>query len=54
MGDKDPFLPKIKELLDGIVERGLNCEIDVVQNLGHEFPSDFEKRLESATDFLPG
>ncbi len=52
MGDKDAFLPKIKMLLEGMVERGFNCKIDVVQNLGHEFPSDFEKRLESATNFL--
>ena len=52
MGDKDPFLPKVKMLLDGMLERGFNCKIDVVHNLGHEFPSDFEKRLESATHFL--
>jgi hypothetical protein len=54
MGEKDAFLPKIKTLMEGMVERGLNCKIDVVQNLGHEFPSDFEKRLEAATDFLLG
>ncbi|HEV2120988.1 MAG TPA: hypothetical protein VGS11_12900 [Candidatus Bathyarchaeia archaeon] len=52
MGDRDPFLPKIKKLLEGMVERGLNCKIDVVQNLGHEFPTDFERRLESSTNFL--
>jgi dienelactone hydrolase len=54
MGDKDPFLPKVKMLLEGMVERGFDCKIDVVQNLGHEFPSDFEKRLESAANFLLG
>jgi predicted esterase len=54
MGDKDPFLSKIKKVLEGMVERGLSCKIDVVQNLGHEFPTDFEKRLESATNFLLG
>jgi len=52
MGEKDAFLPKIKMPLEGMVERGFNCKIDVVQNLGHEFPTDFEKRLESATNFL--
>ena len=52
MGEKDAFLPKIKMLLEGMVERGFNCKIDVVQNLGHEFPVDFERRLESATNFL--
>ncbi len=52
MGDKDAFLSKIKMLLEGMVERGFNCKIDVVQNLGHEFPKDFEKRLESASNFL--
>jgi poly(3-hydroxybutyrate) depolymerase len=52
MGDKDPFLPKIKKLLEGMVERGFNCKIDVVQNLGHDFPTNFDKRLESATRFL--
>ena len=52
MGEKDAFLPKIKMLLEGMIERGFNCKIDVVQNLGHEFPPDFERRLESATNFL--
>ena len=52
MGNEDAFLPKIKTLLEGMVERGFNCKIDVVQNLGHEFPVDFERRLESATNFL--
>jgi predicted esterase len=54
MGEKDAFLPKVKMLLKGMVERGFNCKIDVVQDLGHEFPVDFEKRLESATNFLLG
>ena len=52
MGNEDAFLPKIKTLLEGMVERGFNCKIDVVQSLGHEFPVDFERRLESATNFL--
>ena len=52
MGEKDAFLPKIKMLLEGMIERGFSCKIDVVQNLGHEFPVDFERRLESATNFL--
>ena len=52
MGDKDPFLPKVKKLLEEMVERGFKGEIDVVQNLGHEFPKDFERRLESAVNFL--
>jgi predicted esterase len=54
MGDKDAFLPKVRMLLKGMNERGFNCKIDVVQNLGHEFPVDFERRLESATNFLRG
>src|SRR3989442_6600087 len=54
MGDKDPFLSKVEKLLAGMIERGFNCKIDVVQNLGHEFPTDFERRLESATNFLLG
>src|SRR5439155_9204221 len=52
MGEKDAFLPKVKMLLEGMIERGFNCKIDVVKNLGHEFPADFEKRLELATNFL--
>jgi predicted esterase len=54
IGDEDPFWPKINKLLEGMVERGFNCKLDVVQNLGHEFPVDFERRLESATNFLRG
>ena len=52
MGEKDAFLSKVKMLVAGMVERGFNCKIDVVQNLGHEFPTDFERRLESSTNFL--
>jgi len=52
MGEKDAFLPKIKMLLEGLVERGFKGKMDVVQDLGHEFPTDFENRLESATNFL--
>jgi enterochelin esterase-like enzyme len=52
MGEKDAFLSKIKMLLEEMVDRGFNCKIEVVQNLGHEFPVDFERRLESATNFL--
>jgi predicted esterase len=54
IGDEDPFWPKINKLLEGMVERGFNCKLDVVQNLGHEFPVDFERRAESATNFLRG
>ena len=54
MGEKDAFLPKIKMLLEGMIERGFNCKIDAVEDLGHEFPSDFEERLDSATSFLLG
>src|SRR5437899_354406 len=54
MGEKDTFLPKVKMLLEGMIERGFNCKTDVVENLGHEFPADFDRRLESATNFLLG
>ena len=54
MGDKDPFLPKIKKVFEGMVERGFDCKFDVVQDLGHEFPVDFEMLLESASNFLLG
>jgi len=53
-GRKDTFLPKVKMLLEGMIERGFNCKTDVVENLGHEFPADFDRRLESATNFLLG
>lgn len=54
MGDRDPFFSKVKKLVEEMVDRGLNCKIDVVQNLGHEFPDDFAKRLESSVDILLG
>ena len=54
MGDKDPFLPKIKMLFERMVERSFAGKIEVVQDLGHEFPTDFEKRLDLSTKFLLG
>src|SRR2546425_1499033 len=52
MGERDAFLPKIKMLLEGLVERGFKGKMDVVQDPGHELPTDFENPLESATNFL--
>jgi predicted esterase len=52
IGDKDPFFPKIKQLYELMVQKGLEGRMQVETGLGHEYPEKFEDRLRTALDFV--
>jgi len=54
IGDKDPFFPKIEQLYALMVERGLDGKLVVEPGLGHQYPDEFEGKLNRAVDFVQG
>jgi acetyl esterase/lipase len=44
-GELDPSRDLAVELSRNLNERGVNCRIEVVPGLEHDFPHDFESRL---------
>jgi hypothetical protein len=52
IGDKDPFFPKIKQLYELMVEKGLEGRMHVETGLGHEYPENFGDKLRTALDFV--
>jgi predicted esterase len=52
IGDKDPFFPKIQQLYELMVEKGLEGRMQVETGLGHEYPERFEDKLRTALDFV--
>lgn len=52
IGDKDPFFPKIEQLYELMVEKGLDGRMQVEPGLGHDYPEKFESKLRTALDFL--
>ncbi|TMI39905.1 hypothetical protein E6H21_08000 [Candidatus Bathyarchaeota archaeon] len=52
IGDKDPFFPKIEQLYELLVEKGLDGRMQVETGLGHEYPEKFEDKLRTALDFV--
>jgi len=52
IGDKDPFFPKIKQLYELMVQKGLKGRMQVETGLGHEYPEKFEDKLRTALDFV--
>jgi predicted esterase len=52
VGDKDPFFPKIKQLYEMMVQKGLEGQMQVETGLGHEYPEKFEDTLRTALDFV--
>ncbi len=51
-GQRDPSLEATKELHRFLVEGGLDCQLHVEPDVGHEFPPDFASKLKSAVTFL--
>ena len=54
IGEKDPFYPKIEQLYALMVERGLDGKLVVEPGLGHQYPDEFEGKLNRAVDFVQG
>jgi len=52
IGDKDPFFPKIEQLYELMVQKGLEGQMQIEAGLGHEYPEKFEDKLRSALDFV--
>ena len=52
IGDKDPFFPKIEQLYELMVQKGLEGQMQIDAGLGHEYPEKFEDKLRSALDFV--
>jgi predicted esterase len=51
-GELEPGLEQIVRLQHELTLRGVACHLEVVPQLGHEFPEDFATRLPSAIDFV--
>jgi len=52
IGDKDPFFPKIQQLYELMVKKGLDGRLRIETGLGHEYPEDFGDKLRTAVDFI--
>ncbi len=52
IGDKDPFFPKIQQLYNLMVEKGLDGRLQIETGLGHEYPAIFGNKLRTALDFV--
>ena len=44
-GEKDSFLPTIKNYCDSLIQNGSDCKLIVEPNLGHEYPPNLSARL---------
>ncbi|MBI3159698.1 MAG: dienelactone hydrolase family protein [Chloroflexi bacterium] len=55
-GAEDATIPhdNIRELVERLNQHGVAAELEVHPNLGHEYPSDFEERLDYALKYIFG
>jgi predicted esterase len=51
-GEKDRSLDNVREVQKVLKENDIQFSEEFHRNLGHEFPQDFEKSFERATDFV--
>jgi hypothetical protein len=51
-GERERGLELIKRLAHELTSRGVPCKLDVVPDIGHEFPEDFGTRLQSGLSFV--
>ena len=52
IGHKDLFAPKIRQLYNLMVQRGLDGRLQIETGLGHEYPENFGDKLSTALDFV--
>ncbi len=52
VGRQDPLYERARQMVDVLNRHGLACEIEVHDDLGHEFPPHFERTLAHALQFL--
>jgi predicted esterase len=53
-GEHDGCRPGVEALHGGMTAAGLPCVLEVVQGLGHDFPTDFGERLPAALEHVLG
>jgi len=51
-GDRDRARPHIESVYGELHSRGLECRLEVIPNLGHDYPVDMPERLERALGFI--
>ena len=51
-GEKDFAYLSARKLHEKLVDKGLNCQFSADPELGHDFPTDFERKLRGAIDFI--
>ena len=51
-GENDQNLLNIQALHEMLTSRGLDCQLIVAPDIGHDFPADFEKTLASALQYI--
>jgi predicted esterase len=54
IGDQDAFFPKVEQLYEMMVGRGLDGKLLVEKGIGHEYPQNFGTKLRTALDFVLG
>lgn len=53
-GEAERGLGLVTRLSDALNTHGVPCQLEVVQGIGHEFPDDFDARLQSGLHFVFG
>lgn len=51
-GDKDQSYQQQNEMMDIFRQKSFGCEIDVIENWGHWFPEDLDKRIDKAIKYI--
>jgi len=51
-GENDQNLPNIQTLHEMLTSRGLDCQLIVAPDIGHDFPADFEQTLASTLQYI--
>ena len=54
VGEHDASLENIKALHELLVSHGLDCQLVIAPEIGHDFPADFDQVLARALDFITG
>ncbi len=51
-GEKDGFLPTIRNYSDILIQNGSDCKLIVEPNLGHEYPPNLGAKLEEGVHYI--
>lgn len=51
-GERDFSLPKIERACKELNHQGMQCELEVEEGCGHDYPSNFDVKLERAVSAI--